>query len=74
HSRDGIDWTIFDFNKVYSGFYKTCAFIKVEATPIKLLLLGKPAMDYPFCSSLQKETFGPNVLWITPMMKEFMSH
>ncbi len=47
HSRDGIDWTIFDFNKVYSGFYKNCTFIKVEATPDQIAVVGKTSDGLP---------------------------
>lgn len=28
---DGISWDIFDFNKVYSGFYQPCSFTKILA-------------------------------------------
>jgi len=47
HSRNGIDWTIFDFNKVYTGFYKACTFIKVEATPDQIAVVGKNSDGLP---------------------------
>jgi hypothetical protein len=31
-TSDGKSWDIFDFNQVYSGFYKACRFTKVLAT------------------------------------------
>ena len=47
HSMNGIDWTIFDFNKVYAGFYKACTFIKVEATPDQIAVVGKNSDGLP---------------------------
>ncbi len=41
HTNDGINWTIFDFNSVYHGYYKTCTFIKVETTPNQIAVIGK---------------------------------
>lgn len=41
HSNDGLNWTIFDFNSVYNGYYKTCNFIKVETTPSQIAVVGK---------------------------------
>jgi hypothetical protein len=39
-SKDGLNWTIFDFNSVYKGYYETCKFIKVETTPNQIAVLG----------------------------------
>ena len=32
HSKDGTNWNVFDFNKVYDGFYKPCNFRKALVT------------------------------------------
>lgn len=40
HSRDGINWDIIDFNKVYSGYYKSCFFTKVLATENRIVVTG----------------------------------
>ncbi len=39
-TSDGISWDIFDFNKVYSGFYKPCSFTKVLATEDRIAAAG----------------------------------
>ncbi len=41
HSNDGLNWIIFDFNKVYDGYYKTCSFIKVLTTASQIAVIGK---------------------------------
>ena len=41
HTIDGIKWTVFDFNKVYEGFYKPCHFTKVLATEKQIAICGK---------------------------------
>lgn len=51
HSRYGISWSVFDFNKTYEGFYKTCQFTKVLATEKQISIIGKqddgmPVMFY----------------------------
>ena len=40
HSDDGLNWTIFDFNKTYAGFYKPCSFKKVLATENNIAVIG----------------------------------
>lgn len=40
HTTDGIDWNIFDFNAVYKGFYKTCAFTSALATENGIAVTG----------------------------------
>lgn len=40
HSRDGINWEIIDFNKVYAGYYKTCYFTKVLVTENRIAVSG----------------------------------
>ncbi len=39
-STDGIKWDIIDFNKVYSGYYKTCYFTKVLVTDNRIAIIG----------------------------------
>lgn len=39
-TSDGISWEIFDFNQVYSGFYKSCRFTKVLATEDRIAVAG----------------------------------
>jgi hypothetical protein len=41
HSVDGIKWNITDFNKVYSGYYKTCYFTKILVTENRIAVIGK---------------------------------
>lgn len=41
HSTDGINWSIFDFNKMYEGFYSNCHFTKVLATEKQVSIIGK---------------------------------
>ncbi len=40
HTKDGIHWDIIDFNKVYSGYYKTCYFKKVLVTEYQIAVAG----------------------------------
>ncbi len=40
HTNDGVNWKIFDFNKTYNGFYKTCYFNKILATKNQLAVIG----------------------------------
>ncbi|HNW49800.1 MAG TPA: hypothetical protein PKH79_01875 [Prolixibacteraceae bacterium] len=47
HTNDGIEWSIFDFNKVYAGFYTSCTFVKVEATPYQIAIVGKNVDGFP---------------------------
>jgi len=51
HSKDGINWGVFDFNKKYEGFYKPCQFTKVIVTEKQISIIGKqddgmPVMFY----------------------------
>ena len=39
-TSDGKSWDIFDFNQVYSGFYKSCRFTKVLATENRIAAAG----------------------------------
>jgi hypothetical protein len=41
HTTDGLSWTIFDFNKEYSGFYPTCNFTGIAATDHRIAVAGK---------------------------------
>jgi len=40
HTADGINWDIFDFNRNYKGFYKTCAFTSILATEKGIAVAG----------------------------------
>ncbi len=40
HTTDGLNWDIFDFNKVYAGFYKPCSFTRVLATENRIAVAG----------------------------------
>jgi hypothetical protein len=40
HSADGIKWDITDFNKVYSGYYRTSRFKKILATESRIVIAG----------------------------------
>ena len=39
-TADGIKWDIIDFNKVYSGYYKTSYFTKVLVTDNRIAIVG----------------------------------
>jgi hypothetical protein len=47
HSSDGENWTIFDFNEVYKGYYKACAFNKIIVTPTQIAVIGKSFENLP---------------------------
>lgn len=47
HTNDGLNWTIFDFNKVYDGYYKACTFIKVLSTTSQIAVIGKNGDGLP---------------------------
>lgn len=47
HTIDGLNWTVFDFNSVYKGFYKACAFIKVEVAPKQIAVIGINEDNHP---------------------------
>lgn len=47
HSADGQNWTVFDFNDVYKGYYKTCTFSKVLVTPNLIAVIGKNTDGLP---------------------------
>ena len=40
HTVDGINWDIFDFNQVYSGFYKPCYFTRILVTENRIAVAG----------------------------------
>jgi hypothetical protein len=40
HTTDGANWDVFDFNKVYQGFYKSCAFTSILATEKDIVIAG----------------------------------
>jgi hypothetical protein len=41
HSVDGLKWVITDFNKVYSGYYRTSRFKKILATESRIAIAGE---------------------------------
>jgi len=41
HSADGVNWTVFDFNKTYAGYYKSCHFTRVLVTENRIAVTGK---------------------------------
>lgn len=47
HTSNGLNWTIFDFNKVYDGYYKACSFEKVLVTPKQIAVIGKNVDGLP---------------------------
>ncbi len=47
HSTDGQSWTIFNFNEIYKGYYKTCSFKKVLSTPKQITVLGINKDGFP---------------------------
>jgi hypothetical protein len=47
HSRDGAQWDIIDFNKVYAGYYKSCSFTKVLVTENRIAVAGMQTDDSP---------------------------
>lgn len=40
HSGDGKNWSIFDFNEAYKGFYKSCRFKKVLVSENQISIIG----------------------------------
>ena len=40
HSTDGTNWSIFDFNQFYSGYYKPCHFTCVLVTDDRIAVAG----------------------------------
>jgi hypothetical protein len=47
HTGDGINWTIFDFNSFYSGYYKPCNFTSVLVAGNRIAVAGKHADGSP---------------------------
>lgn len=41
HTTNGANWTIFDFNKEYLGYYKPCSFTKILVTEKQIAIIGK---------------------------------
>ena len=41
HTDDALHWDIFDYNKVYSGYYKQCSFTSVLVTLNRIAVAGK---------------------------------
>ena len=47
HSTDGINWDIFNFNNVYSGFYRPCSFSSILVTENRIAVAGKQDDGFP---------------------------
>ena len=41
HTTDGVNWTVFDFNEYYSGYYKPCRFTRILAMDHQIAVAGK---------------------------------
>lgn len=41
HTRDGLNWTILDFNKVYDGYYQSCNFTSVIVNQYQVAVAGR---------------------------------
>lgn len=46
-STDGVNWTVFDFNAYYSGFYKPCQFTCISAHEEQIAVAGKDVDGSP---------------------------
>ena len=40
HTTDGTHWDVFDFNRIYKGFYKPCVFTSILATEKGIAVAG----------------------------------
>ncbi|MBN2636951.1 MAG: hypothetical protein JXR61_11830 [Prolixibacteraceae bacterium] len=40
HSKDGLNWEVFNFNQTYAGFYKPCSFTKILAANNNIAVIG----------------------------------
>lgn len=40
HSKDGLNWEVFNFNQTYAGFYKPCSFSKVLVARNNIAVVG----------------------------------
>lgn len=47
HSKDGAEWSVFDFNEFYKGYYKKCIFTKILITDNRIAVTGKYADGLP---------------------------
>ena len=41
HTKDGVLWDIFNYNQVYSGYYRPCSFTSVLVTQNRVAVTGK---------------------------------
>ena len=58
HSADAVSWNVFDFNQVYSGFYKPCNFTSVAVTKNRIAIAGTNSDGTPaFLFSTQGEVW-----------------
>ena len=47
HSTDGTNWSVFDFNAFYTGYYPTCSFNKILVIKDRIALIGKTKDEKP---------------------------
>jgi hypothetical protein len=47
YTKDGINWTLFDFNEFYAGYYKPCRFTQVLVTDTRIAAIGVHQDDTP---------------------------
>ena len=47
HTNDGFNWSIFNFNEFYSGYYKPCRFTCIFVTENMIMVAGKNHDNMP---------------------------
>jgi hypothetical protein len=47
HTTNGTEWTVFDFNREYAGFYASCRFTGVTAADSRIAVAGEQADGSP---------------------------
>ena len=47
HTKDGINWSVLDFNEFYAGYYKPCRFTQVLVTDTRIAVIGVHQDDTP---------------------------
>ncbi len=56
NSKNGRDWTVFDFNSYYSGYYNKCEFVAVAIGADRIAVLGQEAGGKPVLYTSTKGT------------------
>jgi hypothetical protein len=46
-SADGLNWSVFDFNQTYSGYYPTCSFSKISVAEDQVAVIGRQENGAP---------------------------